>query len=221
MTGAKPTSAATLAARRERLEIGCARLGIELPARACARLMTYLDELARWNATYNLTAVREPDDMVVRHLLDSLGIVPFLPAGALIDVGSGAGLPGVPLALIDSGCAVTVLESNGKKATFLRHVRRTLAIENLDVAQSRAERYRPSAAFSGVLTRAFSALPEMLRMTGHLAAPDGRWLAMKGRLPAPELARLPAGYRVLETHRLDIPFLDEARHLIVVARADE
>lgn len=222
MTDSRKAAPPVAAARHdERLREGCERLGLALPSSAAARLLAYVDELVRWNEAYNLTAVRERGEMVVRHLLDSLAIMPFLPAGALVDVGSGAGLPGVPLALADPAKSVTVLEANGKKAAFLRHIRRTLGIDNLTVVQARAERHEPPTRFCGVLSRALAALPDMLAVSAHLAAPGGRWLAMKGRFPAHELDALPITYRLLADHRLTVPFLAEERHLLVIGRTDE
>lgn len=222
MTDSRKAAPPVAAARHdERLREGCERLGLALPSSGAARLLAYVDELVRWNEAYNLTAVRERGEMVVRHLLDSLAIMPFLPAGALVDVGSGAGLPGVPLALADPAKSVTVLEANGKKAAFLRHIRRTLEIDNLTVVQARAERHEPADRFCGVLSRALAALPDMLAVSAHLAAPGGRWLAMKGRFPAPEIDALPIAYRLLADHRLTVPFLSEERHLLVIGRADE
>jgi len=181
-------------------------------------LLAYLDELARWNLAYNLTAIRQPLEMVTRHLLDSLVLLPEI-RGPLIDVGSGAGLPGLPLAMAQPHLAVTVLDSNGKKARFLRHVVRTLGLANVEVAESRAEAWRPAERYACVVSRAFARLGDFLTLTAHLAGDDGRWLAMKGKLDAEELAQVPEGFRIVDVKPLTVPGLPEARHLVIAARA--
>lgn len=207
-------SAASLSAS---LSAGAARLGIELAPETLARLLDYLAELQRWNAAYNLTAVRDPAQMVVRHLLDSLAVLPHLGAAArLADVGSGAGLPGIPLALAAPERQFTLIESNGKKARFLRHVQRHLRLANVAVAEQRSESCQPQPGFDAVLARALAPLPELLGLTAHLLRPDGRWLAMKGKLAPSELDGLPAGFAIVDVIALDVPGLDEARHLILV-----
>lgn len=195
-----------------------AMLDVAADDAAVARLLNYLDELARWNLAYNLTAIRQPLDMVTRHLLDSLVLLPEI-RGPLIDVGSGAGLPGLPLAMLRPALAVTVLDSNGKKARFLRHVVRTLALANVDVAESRAEAWRPVQPYACVVSRAFARLGDFLTLTAHLAGGDGRWLAMKGKLDAEELAQVPGGFRIVDVKPLTVPGLPEARHLVIAARA--
>lgn len=188
-----------------------------------APLLDYLQELRRWNAAYNLTAVRDPAQMVTRHLLDSLAVLPALdlPAHArLLDVGSGAGLPGLPLALARPDWTVHVLDSNGKKARFLRHAVRTLALANVEVIESRAELHAPAQPYDGVISRAFASLADFVHGTQHLLAARGRWLAMKGRLDENELAALPARISPPQILPLSVPGLDEARHLIVFTRAD-
>lgn len=203
------------------LREGLARL--QLDAQLQAPLQDYLRELRKWNAAYNLTAVRDPADMVVRHLLDSLAVLPALdlPAHArLLDVGSGAGLPGLPLALARPDWTVHVLDSNGKKARFLRHAVRTLALANVEVIESRVEQHQPAQPYEGVISRAFASLCDFVHATQHLLAAQGRWLAMKGRLDENELAALPARISPPQILPLNVPGLDEARHLIVFTRAD-
>jgi 16S rRNA (guanine527-N7)-methyltransferase len=180
-------------------------------------LLKYLGELVLWNKAYNLTAVRDPAEMVTRHLLDSLVVLPHV-SGRVVDAGTGAGLPGIPLALANPALQVTLLDSNGKKARFLRHAQRTLEIGNVDVAEARAEAFRPAAPYDCVISRAFASLREFLEMTAHLGADRGRWLAMKGKLDRPELDDLPAGFRVEQSMPLQVPGLDEQRHLVVVQR---
>lgn len=179
-----------------------------------AAMLDYLDELARWNRAYNLTAVRDAADMVTRHLLDSLAVLPLL-RGRVLDVGSGAGLPAIPLALAHAPLAVTALDSNGKKARFLRHVQRSLAIANLDVVESRVEDFSPHAPFDFVVSRALAPLAEFFDLTRHLLAPSGQWVAMKGKLGRTELERLPAGIEIREIRRLHVPGLNEERHAVI------
>jgi 16S rRNA (guanine527-N7)-methyltransferase len=200
-------------------------VALKLDPTLAAPLLKYLGELVLWNKAYNLTAVREPAEMVTRHLLDSLAVLPHAGAAhgrgpvRVIDIGTGAGLPGIPLALANPSLHVTLLDSNGKKARFLRHAQRTLAIPNVDVAEARAEAFRPAAPYDCVVSRAFASLREFLEMTAHLGADRGRWLAMKGKLDRPELADLPAGFRVEQALPLQVPGLDEQRHLILCTRA--
>ena len=210
--GTRPREArgleAQLAAALERLGIGAA----PVPA-----LLAYLSELQKWNSAYNLTAVRQPQEMVRRHLLDSLVLRPYL-RGPLLDVGSGAGLPGIPLAIADPALPVTVLDSNGKKARFLRHVVRTLALGNVTVAETRVEDFHPPQPFAAVVSRAFASLAEFIRISGHLLASDGQWLAMKGKLDPQELGGLREDVAILDVHPLTVPGLDEERHLVVAVR---
>ncbi len=182
---------------------------------AAARARDYLVLLEKWNRVYNLTAIRDSSQWVSHHLLDCLAVVPHLPAGALVDVGSGAGLPGIPIALANPMRPVTLLESNQKKCAFLRQVVGQLGLANVTTVPSRVEAYRPTALFDGVISRAFSDLPEFLASAGHLCAPGGRLLAMKGVYPDEELSQLPAGVveRVL---RLEVPGLRAERHLVTI-----
>jgi 16S rRNA (guanine527-N7)-methyltransferase len=194
----------------------------ELPVDATALrepLRRYLAELEKWNAAYNLTAVRDPLDMVTRHLLDSLALLPALhdiPVTRLLDVGSGAGLPGIPLALARPGWHVAVLDANGKKARFLRHAVRTLGLPNVEVVEARVEEHEPPMPYDAIVSRAFSALGEFLNVTAPLLAPGGHWLAMKGRLDDNELAAIPSSISDPRVVRLQVPGLDEERHLVIV-----
>ncbi|HET8882387.1 MAG TPA: 16S rRNA (guanine(527)-N(7))-methyltransferase RsmG [Solimonas sp.] len=203
------------------LERGLRSIDLDLPAAAQARLLRYLDEMARWNTAYNLTAIRAPGEMVIRHLLDSLVLLPVLralPAFAqrrLLDVGAGAGLPGIPLAIAVPELAVTVLDSNGKKARFMRHAQRTLALANVEVAETRVESFAPAAPYPLIVSRAFASLADFFTATGPLLAEGGVWVAMKGKLDAAELAAVPAAVDIRETHRLRVPGLDEERHAVV------
>lgn len=184
-------------------------------------LLTYLTLLLRWNKTYNLTAVRDPREMVVRHLLDSLAMVPHVDGLAtLADLGTGPGLPGIPLAIALPGLRVTLVESNGKKARFLREAVRQLKLTNAEVAESRIEAVDRPGAFDAITARALATLPDILAVGGHLPRMDGgRLLAMKGVHPVDEIAALPAGWRLDSVTPLQVPGLDAERHLVVVARA--
>lgn len=201
---------------RQRLCAGLAVLRLDPDETAIARLLAYVDLLAHWNAAYNLSAVRDRSEMVTRHLLDSLAIVPYLGGATLADLGSGAGLPGVPLAIVAPWRNVTLIDSNGKKARFLRAAVRELALENVRVVESRVEAVR--GVFDCVTARAFASLADMLDRGGHLLAPEGNWLALKGRFPQDELDALPAGFRVAAVERLDVPGLDADRHVVVIKR---
>ena len=204
-------------ALQRELDAGLAALQLE-PALA-APLLAYLALLDRWNRTYNLTAVRDPADMVARHLLDSLAMLPFVGDGALADLGTGPGLPGIPLAIARPQLQVTLVESNGKKARFLREAVRTLQLRNARVAESRIESLDEPAAYDAITARALATLPLIVELGGHLLKPAGRLLAMKGARPDEEIAALPDGWRVDGVHRLVVPGLAAERHLVVVVRA--
>jgi 16S rRNA (guanine527-N7)-methyltransferase len=201
---------------RPTLDSGLAALGLSSEPLA-ARLLNYLALLVRWNATYNLTAIRDPAEMVPKHLLDSLSVAPFL-RGTLADIGSGGGLPGIPLALALPGLDVTVVESNGKKARFLREALRVLQLQNARVAETRAERLPEPAQYDCVISRAFSSLGDFVLVGAHLLKPGGRMLAMKGMLPTDEIAALPKGWKLAATHALQVPGLGAQRHLLELVR---
>lgn len=199
-----------------RLRAGIAELGLQPGAQTCERLLDYIGLLQRWNAVYNLTAVRDPQDMIARHLLDSLAIATFVHGDHLADLGTGAGLPGIPLAIVAPARRHVLVDSNGKKTRFLHEVVRALALPNVRVEQTRVERLQ--GEFDCVTSRAFASLADMLELGGHLLAADGRWLAMKGDVDAEEMAALPAGFRIEAVQPLRIPDLDAARHLVIVRR---
>lgn len=198
---------------------GSERLNIPLPVDASRRLTNYLTLLERWNRAYNLTAVRDPAAMVVRHLLDSLSILPWLQGPKVLDVGSGAGLPGLPLAIIRPDCAFCLLDSNGKRTRFLIQAVAELQLPNVSVVRSRVEDYQPATLFNSVVSRAFATLADMAANAGRLCAPDGRLLAMKGVFPDDELACLPPGYVVVGVYPLHVPHLEAERHLVHLAPA--
>ena len=202
------------------LDRGLGELDLD-PSRLRAPLLAYRDELVRWNGAYNLTAVRDPALMVSRHLLDSLALLPALhdvPVTRLLDVGSGAGLPGIPLAIARPDWHVTLLDSNGKKARFLRHAVRKLGLDNAEVVEGRVEDHAPGSPYDAIVSRAFAALGDFLDATGSVLAPGGHWLAMKGRLDDNELASIPSSISAPRVVRLRVPGLDEERHLVIASR---
>lgn len=200
-----------------RLEQGLRAMDLELPDDQRDKLLALVSLLDRWNRAFNLTAVRDPAAMVERHLLDSLVVLPWLTDKDTLDVGTGPGLPGLVLAIVRPDQAFTLLDSNGKKTRFVRQAIMDLKIANAEVVQSRVEQYRN--AFPQVISRAFAALPEMLELTGHLVAPGGRLLAMKGALTDLEQAGIPAPWQA-DHHPLTVPGIDEPRQLVVLQRAE-
>lgn len=207
----------------EQLHHGIVRLGLDLPAGTEEKMHAYLTLLAKWNRTYNLTAVRDEVAMVSQHLLDSLVVLPHLKVdsneiNSLVDVGSGGGLPGIPLALARPQLAVALIETSHKKASFLQQVKIELRLENVSVHCARVEDMARTELFEVVISRAFSSLAEFVRLCAHLLAPGGRLLAMKGALPQEEIAQLPAGWRVARSIPLAVPGLEAERHLIVIER---
>lgn len=182
------------------------------------RLLAYLDLLHKWNKTYNLTAIREPERMLSHHLLDSLAVLPHVGPEALLDVGSGAGLPGIPLAIARPGLAVTLLDVVGKKCAFMQQACIQLGLANVRVVNERVELWRPAERFGQIVSRAFSELDDLVRQTAHLLAEGGRWLAMKGAHPRTELDRL-RGARLVEAIPLRVPGLEAERHLIILEAA--
>jgi 16S rRNA (guanine527-N7)-methyltransferase len=203
------------------LEAGLHALGFALEADRRAALLSFLELLDKWNRVYNLTAVRDPREMVTTHLLDSLTILPYLHGRRLIDVGTGAGLPGMALALAKPEGAWTLLDSNAKKVRFLTQVVIELKPGNVEVVRARAEEYRPLRLFDTVVARAVCSLKELLGLTRHLIAPEGRLLAMKGTYPEAELDALGSSCPVPQVYRLNVPGLEAERHLVVFDFAEE
>ncbi|HSD61234.1 MAG TPA: 16S rRNA (guanine(527)-N(7))-methyltransferase RsmG [Burkholderiales bacterium] len=204
-----------------RLEEGLHALGLELSAPAQEKLLAYLALLRKWNRAYNLTAVDDPERMVSHHLLDSLAVVPVLERAAsgvrrLADIGSGAGLPGIPLAVARPEWQLVLVEPNGKKAAFLRQATIELGLANAQVVEQRAERWHPEAGFEVVISRALADLSDFAAAAGHLCAPGGMLAAMKGVHPDDELAQLPVGVRVEDVAALEVPGLDARRHLVIM-----
>lgn len=196
------------------LAAGLAGLGIELPAATQAKLLAYRDLLLKWNRTYNLTALRDPAQAVSHHLLDSLAILPHVGAGPLLDVGSGGGLPGIPLAIARPDLQVTLVDTVQKKATFLQQAAIELELPNVRAVHARVEEMR--GEYTQITSRAFSDLADFVRLTRRLLAADGRWLAMKGVRPDGEIGGLPNGVRVADIVPLQVPGVDAERHLIIL-----
>ena len=201
------------------LERGLAALGIALPGDRQQKLLDYAALLYKWNRTYSLTALREQEKAVSYHLLDSLAILPFVGDGSLLDVGSGGGMPGIPLAIARPELAVTLLDSNSKKSAFLRQAAIELGLSNISVHAGRVEQYHPAIGFAAITSRAFAELLDFVTLSRHLLAPSGRWLAMKGTRPDQEVARLPADVEIEAMHRLQVPGVEGERHLVVMRPA--
>jgi 16S rRNA (guanine527-N7)-methyltransferase len=199
-------------------ELEAGLVALDLPAALAPRLLDYLALLERWNQAYNLTAVRDPREMVGKHLLDSLAMHPYVGTGPLADLGTGPGLPGIPLAIALPTLSVALVESNGKKARFLREAVRHLGLGNARVIESRAEAMAEPGAYQAITARALDRLAGIVAVGGHLLAPGGRLLALKGARPDEEIAELPAGWSVSGVHRLVVPGLAAERHLVVVTR---
>ena len=205
--------------RDEQLQQGLAQMGIALPSAAQEKLLAYAALLYKWNKTFSLTAMREEEKAVSHHLLDSLAILPFVAGGNLLDVGSGGGMPGIPLAIACPELQVMLLDSNSKKTAFLRQAAIELGLSNVAVHCGRVEQYDPAIRFAAITSRAFAELADFVSLSGHLLADGGSWLAMKGVWPEGEIARLPSAVRVECVHRLAVPGVDGERHLVVMRRA--
>ena len=199
---------------REHLRLGIQALGLDLPAGAVDQLLAYRDLMLKWNRTYNLTALKDPAQMVSHHLLDSLAILPWVTGPELLDVGSGAGLPGIPLAIARPDLRVTLVDAVQKKAAFQRQAAIELGLTNVQACHARVEELQ--GQYGMITSRAFAELADFVRLTRPLLAPGGRWLAMKGLAPEQELAALPADVRVAGLHPLRVPGLDAARHLVIL-----
>jgi 16S rRNA (guanine527-N7)-methyltransferase len=201
---------------RSALAHGLARLGIELPGESLNALLRYVDLLEKWNRVYNLTAVRGFDAILRQHLLDSLSILRWTPGARLLDVGSGAGLPGVPIAIAQPATAVTLLDASEKKTAFLHQVAAEIDLPNVAVVRDRVEHFSPGRGYDVVVTRAFTELGKFAGVARRLLNPAGRLVAMKGLYPNEELAQLPSGITVTELERIEVPGLDAERHVVVM-----
>lgn len=199
---------------------GLEAMGIELPSGARDRLLQHLQLIEKWNRVHNLTAVRETGQMVVLHLLDSLAVLPHLErARTIVDVGTGPGLPGIPIAIARPQARVTLLDSSHKKCAFLQQAKTELGLANVEVTCDRVEHWKPAEKFDAVVSRAFSELADFVAQAQHLVAPGGQLIAMKGVFPFDEIARVPVTHRVARVLELHVPTLDAKRHLVFVEAA--
>jgi 16S rRNA (guanine527-N7)-methyltransferase len=197
------------------LQAGARDLGVSLDEAATAALLRLLDELTRWNRAYNLTAITDREQMLTHHLLDSLSVAPFVQGNTVADVGTGAGFPGLPLALIAPQRRFVLMDSNGKKQRFVAHAARTLGLANVEPLHARVEEVRPAQPFDTVVARACAALPQLLQWVAPLCSPATRVLAMKGRLPEAEIAAVAPPWVIEQVLPLAVPGLHEERHLII------
>jgi 16S rRNA (guanine527-N7)-methyltransferase len=206
---------------RDILLAGAAELGIPLSADQADRLLRLLDELDDWNQRMNLTAIRERGQQITKHLLDSLAVHSHLRGTRIADIGTGAGFPGLPLAVAMPQLELTLIDSTAKKLKFVEHAAQTLGLHNVQTAHTRAENYRPKERFDCVVSRAVGPIETFVKWSGHLCVGGGRLLAMKGRYPTDELTTIPSGWKLAAVHRLNIPGLDEQRHLVELCRSHD
>ena len=204
----------------DKLRMRAAAMGVALTDEMADKLLKYQALMIKWNRTYNLTAIRDPEEMLVHHLLDSLVVAPLLPHGpmTLADVGSGGGLPGIPLAIARPEIQVTLIETSSKKSAFQQQVKIELGLSNVSVYSGRVEDYKPKNSFDIVISRAFAEIRDFVNWSGDLAKPEGRLYAMKGQYPEAEIATLPAGWQVLSSQPLQVAGLDAQRHLLILGR---
>ena len=200
---------------------GAAELGIPLSSEQGAQLLRLLDELDDWNQRMNLTAIRERGQQITKHLLDSLAVHSYLRGARIADIGTGAGFPGLPLAVALPQLELTLIDSTAKKLKFVEHAAQTLGLRNVQTVHTRAESYRPKERFDSVVSRAVGPIETFVKWSGHLCVGGGRLLAMKGRYPTDELEHIPNGWKLAAVHRLNIPGLDEQRHLVELCRSHD
>ena len=200
---------------------GAAQLGIPLSETQAAQLLRLLDELDDWNQRMNLTAIRERSQQITKHLLDSLTVHAHLQGTSVADIGTGAGFPGLPLAVALPQLQFTLVDSTAKKLKFVEHAVQTLGLHNVQTVHTRAETYRPKERFDCVVSRAVGPIETFVKGSGHLCVGGGRLLAMKGRYPTDELAHIPNGWKLAAVHRLNVPGLDEQRHLVELCRSHD
>ncbi len=201
-----------------RLRAGLEKLGLALAPGQVEALVALAAELADWNTRVNLTAIKAPADITDKHLLDSLAVLPLVRGMTVADIGSGAGFPGLPLAIADPGRRYALVEATGKKVKFIRHIVDRLALPNVTAVPERAEAFRPVRPFDTVITRALGPLAEFVRVAGHLAGRGGRLLAMKGKVPEAEIAALPTGWKALAVHPVAVPGLDAERCVVEIGK---
>jgi 16S rRNA (guanine527-N7)-methyltransferase len=203
------------------LDEGARELGLTLTPAQRHALLAHLDLVDEWNTRFNLTAIRDREQQIAKHVLDSLTVRPWLKGLRIADIGSGAGFPGIPLAIVEPQRRFALIESTGKKCRFLETVRDSLGLANVDVVQARAEHLKPEVRYDTVVARALGPLADLVRFAGPLLAGGGRLLAMKGRVPEEELAARLNGWKVVAVHPLRVPGLDDERHLVELCRSHD
>ena len=209
----------SLSYNQQELELGIRSLGLNCSSRQIEKLLAYLEMLQRWNKAYNLTAIRQPIQMVRLHLLDSLAIHPYIQGVKnIIDVGTGPGLPGIPLAILNPDINFTLLDSNGKKTRFLFQAINDLSLANAKEINHRVEKYQSEQSFDIVVSRAFSSISDMLTQCDHLVSDSGCFLAMKGKKPDSELSQITKDYKVVDLSQINVPQVDSERHLIKIIK---
>ncbi len=209
----------TRAADLALLLAGASDLGLDLDSSQAETLLHLVDALEETNAHFNLTAIRDRPGMLRKHVLDSLSLQPYLRGNRMVDVGTGAGFPGLPLAIVNPARSFSLIEATGKKVRFVMQTADRLGCANVEVIHARAEAYRPFELFDTVMARALASLADFVAYAGHLCAPDGRLLAMKGKRPDEELSAVPKAFRVVAVHRLKLPGLDDQRHVVELSPA--
>lgn len=200
---------------------GAQQLGIDLSDQQAAKLIRLLDELDDWNQRMNLTAIRDRPAQITKHLLDSLSIQPYLRGTRIVDIGTGAGFPGIPLAIVNPQLQFTLIDSTAKKLKFIEHVAQLLDLPNIQTIHTRAEDYDPEERFDIVMSRAVGPVLTFMKWSTHLCVGGGRLLAMKGKYPHEEIEKLPNGWKLAAVHRLAVPGLDEERHLVEICRSHD
>ncbi|AZZ95362.1 16S rRNA (guanine(527)-N(7))-methyltransferase RsmG [Hahella sp. KA22] len=203
----------------EQLTSGLKAMGVSLAEAQQIQILRYLELLHKWNKAYNLTAVRDPALHVSRHILDSLAALPYLKGAQFLDVGAGAGLPGIPLSIAQPDSHWTLLDSNGKKTRFMDQCRMDMGLTNLRVEHTRIEAFTPDAKFDGIISRAFATIGDMIAGCRDLILPETRIYALKGLYPHDEIEAMPADFEVVEWHKLEVPGCDGERHLLIIARS--
>ena len=198
------------------LSAGLAAMGIELTDEQQRKMLTWLTSLQKWNRTYNLTAIRDPEEMVARQLLDSLSILRLIEGPRVLDVGTGPGLPGIPLAIARPDIHFTLIDSNGKKSRFLQQSKIELKLINVEIVRGRVEQYKPKMSFNTLISRAFASLTKTVKLTSHLIDTEGIFVAMKGVLPRNEIAALEGTKRVIKTVQLHVPRIKGERHAVII-----
>ncbi len=202
---------------QEKLDEGCRQMNIQVSKAQRQQLLDHIDLVEKWNRRLNLTAITNRGDMVVHHVLDSLGVMPWIRGSRILDIGSGAGFPGIPLAIVDPDTELTLLDSRGKRIEFLRYACQSLELDNISLQKSRVEDYRPQQKFDTLAARAFSSLARLVELTGRCRSRGARLLAFKGKYPEGEIAELPAEVRTRVTvEKIDIPWLNAQRHIVIV-----